>query len=75
MCRRLRHPDLSKSAGSTDYIPTFRVSRNQGHDVHTLLLAKKLVRNCEISRRAEEWVKAAGLGLCISGATKDFRFF
>jgi len=24
---------------------------------------------------AKEWGKAAGLGLCISGATRDFRFF
>ena len=40
-------PDLSKSARSTDQVSTFWVSRNQCHDVRTLLLAKELVGNRE----------------------------
>src|SRR6266404_4855069 len=46
-------PDLSKSAGSPNQIPTFRVSRNQCYDVRTLLLAKELVGNREVSRRLD----------------------
>src|SRR5947209_5521775 len=47
------HPDLSKSASSADQVSTFRVSRNECHDVRTLLLAKKLVDNREVSRRLD----------------------
>src|SRR5258707_2229748 len=46
-------PDLSKSARSTDQVSTFWVSRNECYDVRTLLLAKELVGNCEISRRLD----------------------
>jgi hypothetical protein len=49
------NPDLSKSARSVlrirDHVSTFWVSRNQCHDVRTLLLAKELVGNREVSRR------------------------
>src|SRR5258708_37083171 len=47
-------PDLSKSARSTDQVSTFWVSRNECYDVRTLLLAKELVGNCEISRRLDD---------------------
>jgi hypothetical protein len=36
-------PDLAKSAGSTDHVSTLRVSRNERHDIRTLLLAKELL--------------------------------
>ena len=45
--------DLSKPARSTNQISTFRVCRNERHDVRPLLLAKELVGNCEISGRLD----------------------
>ncbi len=51
------NPDLSKSARSVlrirDHVSTFWVSRNQCHDVRTLLLAKELVGNREAGRRLD----------------------
>jgi hypothetical protein len=48
-----RDPNLSKSARSTNQVSTLRVSRNQRYDVRTLLLAKELVGNREVSRRLD----------------------
>jgi hypothetical protein len=48
-----RDSDLAKPARSTDHLSTFRVSRNQCHDVSTLLLAKELIGNREVGRRLD----------------------
>jgi len=45
-----RDPDLPKSARSSDQVSAFRVSRNQCHDVRTLLIAKEFVGNGKVSR-------------------------
>src|SRR5579871_1192448 len=48
------NPDLSKSASSADHVSTLRVCRNECYDVRTLLLAKELAGNGEVSGRLDD---------------------
>src|SRR5208282_3933262 len=48
------NPGLSKPTGSADNVSTFRISRKKCHDICTLLLAKELVGNGEVSGRLGE---------------------